>query len=763
MAETSHSASSTPGLVVNSTNDRQVLGNQGQGESRQPPLRNIEPSMAQNRPLPSTIAEADAVAPNSSTSSEPKNPLINPFQGLNPADPATTSGSTTSGSRHIRVPSFTFTSGSSKRTSATIIDAAALNIPPNDFTFKVMYNASPLPSPRLTPAGVREEEVGNMKLSESIATLSLSPVTNGAAQMENEYSVLDEKQPALPDYWLASHMALRRGIEIATTINGRMQDRPDIIAADETFKTFSSEAKSLASYQRPSTYTIAILGDSGHGKSSLINSLLHLPSIANANANGSACTSVITEFRQKQQGQTTNIHVEIETYSKESIRDYVKELFWSYQKVLVGDVDAVTATTQEMTALRNESALAWSALATAFSHHAMFSREWLDKSSLADREAIETQLVAWADELEWPADWRDGCLHLDVGTAQEFRKETELFSKDRYWPFTKIIRVYVNAHILKSGIILADLPGLQDTNLARVRSTQDYLLKADKILIVSNIARAITNQSLQSSVYTVLAQQVELDWQKNAAKKSLNFAVVCTRADEINEDEARSDFCGDGKPLSLEALSKIDNDIKKAKAAEDKKLKKQLKWKRTLMLIKARNDHVKQGLQAAYAEKTKGKVLDVFFVSNSLYEKHVKKNNVEIVMASGVPEVRSYCVGLTAQRHLHDARDFLAFRLSKMVNSLLLWADKTQDVEAHQQDLKNLQAERIRKETQPTLDRLSIHVSHPVRFQTLDTREIEWAFRVLMVCMLSLLTKPRPSSPSPSFDRRFKTLSKNTF
>jgi hypothetical protein len=74
--------------------------------------------------------------------------------------------------------------------------------------------------------------------------------------------------------------------------------------------------------------------------------------------------------------------------------------------------------------------------------------------------------------------------------------------------------------------------GLQDTNLARVRATQEYLVKCDHIFIVAKISRAITDQSLKSSLYKVLSRHVSVEWEESGAK-SLRIAIVCTKS-EVN-------------------------------------------------------------------------------------------------------------------------------------------------------------------------------------------------------------------------------------
>ena len=127
-----------------------------------------------------------------------------------------------------------------------------------------------------------------------------------------------------------------------------------------------------------------------------------------------------------------------------------------------------------------------------------------------------------------------------------------MVARERYWPFTKLIRIYLNAQVLKTGAVLADLPGklsfrgqplryslrtlltspsgLQDTNLARVRATHDYLLKCNHIFIVTKISRAVTDSSLQASLFSVLSRHAPLEWKESAAQ-SLKIAVVCTRTE----------------------------------------------------------------------------------------------------------------------------------------------------------------------------------------------------------------------------------------
>lgn len=141
-------------------------------------------------------------------------------------------------------------------------------------------------------------------------------------------------------------------------------------------------------------------------------------------------------------------------------------------------------------------------------------------------------------------------------------------------------------------------------------------------------------------------------------------------------------------------VDQLDKEIADAKAAGNRALKKELKRRYLttsvalahttdsvlsleLLLIEARNDHVKEGLQQAYAAKAPDGKLDVFCVSNKLYDKYSRKGNTRLVVASGIPEIRRFCHSITAEAQLGEARHFLQSALFSLLNSLNMWARRT--------------------------------------------------------------------------------------
>ncbi|KAH8812284.1 hypothetical protein F5884DRAFT_784973 [Xylogone sp. PMI_703] len=504
---------------------------------------------------------------------------------------------------------------------------------------------------------------------------SLSDVSDVSENNDNTnpYDVRDEKVPLEPFFTPTFQTALKDGMRIANKVDTALKRSIGSSGPSNELGMLLNDAQKLKTFQSSDTRTIAVLGDSGEGKSSLINSLLHVPEIAPTGDIGAACTSVVTEYRQKTREHTSPITIEVEYLSSSEIEDLIKELLWNYRQIFLPGIEEDKVDLKDYDRYQRESEAAWSALEAGFKHQSGFNRQLISDITEEGLLKATDQLVQWAHELEWPDSDDSGFWKATADTAEECCDMTSTFMQDRFWPFTKIIRVYLNAQVLKTGIVLADLPGLQDTNLARVRATQKYLMKCDNVFIVAKISRAITDQSLKSSLYSILARHAPVEWEESAGK-SLNLAVVCTKSEDINVEAARKQFCGPNKKIQPSVMEQLDKDIKAAKENENKALKKQLKRRQEILLINARNDHVKEGLQNAYASKVPGGRLEVFCVSNTTYKKYSRKGNTEMVLVSGIPELRRFCHKITAGAQLLEGKHSLQATLPSLLSSVAIWA-----------------------------------------------------------------------------------------
>lgn len=158
---------------------------------------------------------------------------------------------------------------------------------------------------------------------------------------------------------------------------------------------------------------------------------------------GSACTSVVTEYRQKKEGQAAPIFIEVEYLSQEQLEEQIRELVWNYRQFFHPDIEKDSVSAEEYRRVQRESDKAWSALNAAFGHQTGFTDRMVSDQSDGALESVIKKLIEWSKEIEWPQGEEgedDGMWTSTAETAEECCEKTNEFMQDRLWPFTKIIR-----------------------------------------------------------------------------------------------------------------------------------------------------------------------------------------------------------------------------------------------------------------------------------------------------------------------------------
>lgn len=68
------------------------------------------------------------------------------------------------------------------------------------------------------------------------------------------------------------------------------------------------------------------------------------------------------------------------------------------------------------------------------------------------------------------------------------------------WPLVVKVKVRQDLDILRTGLVLADTPGLNDSNLSVVENTTNYLTSADTVLVFASVKRVSKNESLDQQL-----------------------------------------------------------------------------------------------------------------------------------------------------------------------------------------------------------------------------------------------------------------------
>ncbi|XP_050795238.1 nuclear GTPase SLIP-GC isoform X2 [Gopherus flavomarginatus] len=266
----------------------------------------------------------------------------------------------------------------------------------------------------------------------------------------------------------------------------------------------------------PKTY-IAVVGNTGAGKSSLLNALLDEEAVLPTSAMR-ACTAVVVEISKT--GGKSLYEADVEFLSKE---EWDNEL-----KALLEDMKDKSGNLKKRCPDRKtEAGAAYSRVKAVYGTIAELPK-------LIEMKEVTQHLGT--------------VKHISAEKAADFRTKIEKFIDSRtdnlrdmkggeFWPIVKCVKIRVpGADVLKTGAVLVDLPGIRDSNAARDNAAKEYLKNCNAVWVVANITRAVDDKTAKEMLSANLRRQLLMDGQYGS------LAFVCTKTDSFNVTEIMSDL-----------------------------------------------------------------------------------------------------------------------------------------------------------------------------------------------------------------------------
>ncbi|KAL2813123.1 hypothetical protein BJX63DRAFT_395031 [Aspergillus granulosus] len=586
----------------------------------------------------------------------------------------------------------------------------------NVATYRDLYNATPTPQSRScsnssTPAAPNAPRSDTSRLG-SVASdfrdLAIQSIENapGQAEEDNEsdnnsagdsdlesdddnlmYNVREEALPQAPIYDVGLQNALREVRSHLTNLKLSMA-RSGLVHNESTkIHELYKQVESMSRFEYPETRIVAFIGDSGVGKSSLINSLLDHDGLARTSANGIACTSVVTEFRHIDETHRDPFTVEADFMNMDELRELLQELLRAYRMHHTNAFHEVTDR-EERDRITSLSVRSWETLKSLFPNEADMTEQFLSNEDAGAESIILERLEEWA---------RAGLAHrpggpdalnstIPAANIQECRENLDTLTVSSHqpgrpavWPFVKLIRVYLNSPILRTGLVVADVPGFRDLNYARVRATEGYLRSTcEEIFVVSEISRCISDTSI-SDIKNRLVRGQPLRVVCTKSESSLNIEELIRDSDMPSDVMTRAQELSDrieSTQRSLERMSRrrrssgthVQLAIRETETRDElERLGLQLKQ----LLVGARNQSVTTVLSNRYQPDVK-----VFCVSSKLYTDHRHYSGEqarEYIQLSEIPDLRRYCQSVPAEAQLRATASFLNNRVPGLLLSLNQW------------------------------------------------------------------------------------------
>lgn len=223
----------------------------------------------------------------------------------------------------------------------------------------------------------------------------------------------------------------------------------------------------------------------------------------------------------------------------------------------------------------------------------------------------------------------------------------ELLPFQSPWPLVRVCSLYHNWHVLKHGIVLVDLPGLQDANYVRGRVAEEYLEKCHAIYVVADSVHGVDDERTQNlgfRLHDELGRQLQMDGKlhmisfvltKTDNYQGLELAREADRENGETEWNDLNDKVKEAKreeeealkdskkrlpeAVTVQVLRRVTDSIEKKKDAEKAKQRSEMEW------LRQRNEGLKQRVKRVYQDQlsemraVKKVELDVFCVSAQEY------------------------------------------------------------------------------------------------------------------------------------------------
>ncbi|KJZ77212.1 hypothetical protein HIM_03533 [Hirsutella minnesotensis 3608] len=365
--------------------------------------------------------------------------------------------------------------------------------------------------------------------------MGITPLTAEAVQGSNIERQIGGSQPPILsnqlDRVLEKEEASSRAVCNLERIARKIRESPDA-SSNQNLTDWRALITSLQRENNRFQYVVGVAGDTGTGKSSLLNALLSEAADVAPSSQHGACTAAVCCFlsRSPDDDVDTKFFAKVHLKSKDTVNQELASFFaelndFEIRLATDGENDSLTFSEQEKLNDQLSVIHGWSGI----------SKERLKEFGRENNTDEITCRCQKSNELfhgENPR--RRKIIPIAEDNSNDFLKALKRYvgstgrsSQALRWPLVAKVEIFVDSELLKDGIILVDLPGETDALDSRSQVAREFYNSLDSQMIVTPGDRAFDNKT----AIELLRDDQIMDMEADGLIRDNGICVVVTKAD----------------------------------------------------------------------------------------------------------------------------------------------------------------------------------------------------------------------------------------
>ncbi|KAI0432051.1 hypothetical protein F5Y09DRAFT_302853 [Xylaria sp. FL1042] len=338
-----------------------------------------------------------------------------------------------------------------------------------------------------------------------------------------------DAEPSEPDY--LQHLCNNKSpetLEAAVSVAADLLDQLQETLGTCTTPGVDAWIKTIADLRQRTTVTrtvVGVVGNTGAGKSSVINALLDEERLLPTNCLR-ACTASPTEISFNYSDDAQELYrAEIEFITHQ---EFVRELHVLFKDLLDGNGQI----SREATTADSDAGIAYAKVKAVYPQK---TREMLAEANpedLANEPAVRGILGTTKILRKRTAKELYRAMQHFVDSKEKSAGTKRADTPMEYWPLIKVVRIFTKANALSTGAVVVDLPGVQDSNAARAAVAANYMKACTGLWIVAPITRAVDDKTAKTLLGDSFKRQLKYDGTYSAV------SFICSKTDDISNTEA---------------------------------------------------------------------------------------------------------------------------------------------------------------------------------------------------------------------------------